>query len=86
MGEFIDDLEIGKWISENLGFAENKSEGHEESLGYSRLGSSDLFSSLGLTILFFTVIFMIILLIAGLIVWFCRKKAQESQKNHRRMT
>ena len=72
MGEFIDDLEAGKWISDKLGFADSKSAGEEENLGDSRLGSKDLFSSMGLTIVIFTFIFIIIILIAVLIVRCCR--------------
>ena len=72
-GEFIDDLEIGKKLMEQLGVSTKSKEGPEQSIGTDRFGSFDIFSNIGATLLLVTAIIILITLLVSLFHLICSK-------------
>ena len=83
LGEFVDDLDIGTYIADALGLPEAEEESDDESVsektGASRLGPSNLFSSLGPSMLLFIIIFLVLILLV-LLALYCRKRCSLSEK------
>ena len=74
LGEFLDDLDIGKYVIEPLGIKMESSSGTDEKVGEERLGSSEgVFSSFGPTMLIVSVLFALIIAIALIVFFLCKK-------------
>ena len=74
LGEFIDELEIGKHVSDALGLPEREETNvNEQKLDESRLGDDDIFTNIGPTLLIGTGMLLFTVLIAVLLVLICRK-------------
>ena len=82
LGEFLDDLEIGKQIKEMFSITENERSTTDEKLGEERLGHTSIMARLGPTLILLTSIFIFLVLIVLLLVK-CRKRCNLSQKCER---
>ena len=63
LGEFMDDLDIGGEVMNSIGIQVNKGSAADEKVGEERLGSSNLWASLGPTLILGSFVFLIIVLI-----------------------
>ena len=73
MGEFIEDLQIGKNIAESLGLSPEDKQGPEQSVGADRLGHSDISSRLGVTLLLITAVIIVLAILIIILYLICRK-------------
>ena len=84
LGEFMDDLDIGKVIMEFIGISFEEKSATDEEVGDERLGSPSLFSSFGPTLILGSIALIIIavLIIVAVIVL---KRTKLSEKNLQRL-
>lgn len=75
-GEYVDDLEIGDRISEFLWGANSEtSENSMQKTGDDKLGSPNLFKSIGISVLILSFLFFLTIALVVLIVVCCRGKS-----------
>ena len=79
LGEFLDDLEIGKRIAEALSILLPDESITDEKLGDERLGQKDFFSSMGPTLIALTIILALLFFIVLILTW-CRKRSWFGEK------
>ena len=74
LGEFLDDLEIGKHILEPIGIVAQSDSATDEKVGEERLGSSKgVLSNFGATLILISIGFIVLIAITLLIVYLCKK-------------
>ena len=83
MGEFIEDLQIGKSIADSIGLQPDDKQGPEQNVGADRLGKSDILSRLGVTLLLFSVIIVILAVLVIILRFLCSDRI--SEKNRHRL-
>ena len=82
LGEFVDDLGLEPRILALLNVDEDFDV--EDEVGYERFGSPDLFNSLGVTF-YFTLGLFALLLATALLIIFCGRRCDLSEKNAKRL-
>ena len=86
LGEFVDDLKLGAYIAGWLGLKreDESEEGPSEAVGEDRLGPKNILSSLGPSLLFLSLIFIIIIALL-VMVFFVSRYSRLSGKTHERI-
>ena len=84
--EYFDDLEIGRRMNEFLFGTDSQQDVKltSDRLGEERLGSSNIFESLGVSVLILSLLFFLVLIVIVVIIMCCRKK-EWSEKNKERI-
>ena len=68
MGEYLDDLELSKYIAEKLGFDVEILNGFVDKVGLERLGSNNFFTSLNTSIVIIALTMIMRVLLTLLVV------------------
>ena len=85
MGEYIEDLEVGKKISNAFGIeTRNKVEHPEDDIGEDRLGSDDVFGNFGITLILAIFVILLLIVIVFIVIYVSRR-TELSQKNKDRL-
>ena len=84
--EYLDDLEIGRRMNELLFGTDDLQDVKltSDKLGEERLGSSNMFESLGVSVLILSLLFFLALIVIAVIIVCCKKK-EWSEKNQERI-
>jgi len=75
LGEFLDDLNIGKRLAEVLSIPATEESITDEKLGDERLGSKNFFASMGPTVIAISIMFALLFLIVLILAW-CRMRTR----------
>ena len=73
LGEFMDDIDIGKQINEVLGIPPSEESSTDEKVGEERLGSSNILESFGATLIACSIVFAAIVLLIVIVVFIARR-------------
>ena len=79
LGEFLEDLQIGKRLAQVLSIPETEESITDEKLGDERLGSKNFFASMGPTVIAISIIFALLILIVLILAW-CRMRSRFGEK------
>ena len=80
MGEFIEDLQIGKSIADSIGLQPDDKQGPEQNVGAERLGKSDILSRLGVTLLLISVIIVVLAILVVSLHLLCSYRISDENR------